>query len=212
MLLFVQHNPEYLYTVTKILTCKWGRADNTGQQMNELKEKNLFVCVYECPYTWLTPRPPTMVCQMFALAVTTWLLPCAVIALCICVWACVRVRVRVEVLPNRWSNLIHVSFLPRCPLALMVCWWCYLGLTSILSALFLESAHRRPAPPRSASPPPSRQPRAPGYERTAVLRETGRQVEVGLMLPGCRLLWVKCVWKNSVLFTVREQTLLCCSS
>lgn len=87
-----------------------------------------------------------MVRQMFALAVTTWLLLSALIALCAAACGHVRVCVCVfdEVLPNRWSNLIHLSFLPRCPLALMVCWLCYQGLTSILPALFLESAG--PAP------------------------------------------------------------------
>lgn len=57
-----------------------------------------------------------------------------------CVNQRVCVRSHTEMLSNRWSNLILVSFLPRCPLALAVRCWCYLGFTSTLSASFLESA------------------------------------------------------------------------
>lgn len=62
------------------------------------------------------------------------------------------VCVSADMVSNRWSNLIHASFLPRCPLALTVRWWCYLGLTGILSALFLEGDGLAPL---SSAPPPA---------------------------------------------------------
>lgn len=127
------------------------------------------------------------------------------VLVCVCVWD--------EVLSNRWSNLIHVSFLPRCPLALMVRWWCYLGLTSILSALFLEASLSCPtllcsALLCSASPPPFHNPGAAGLGHTLVPQE---QLAGGaaLRLPGTGgSVGVRCVWKNNILFTVNEQMLL----
>lgn len=164
------------------------------------------------PYTWLTPCPPTMVCQMFIHTVTTWPLLCTVWLHCVRQRACVCLCVRQRALSNRWSNLIHVSFLPRCPLALMVCWWCYLGLTSILSALFLESTH-----PASQPPAPTllrlhrRRPVSLGHPDSDTLvpqeqlvRWSWSQVTWDRLLCG----GVKCVWKNNILFTVNEQMLL----
>lgn len=123
------------------------QANFGGRRMNEKKNVPVFavltpdshlalrLCLAKCS---LTLSPPGHCC-----------------ALCDCtVYVCVRVCARAEVLSNRWSNLILLSFLPCCPLALMVWWWCYLGLTSILSASFLESAHPIP-PPLSALPCPA---------------------------------------------------------
>lgn len=135
--------------------------------MNE--KENLLVCVALV----LTPDSHLAFPVWFAKCSPTPSPPGRCCALCDCiVYVCVHVCVCVcgEVLSNRWSNLIHVSFLPCCPLALMVHWWCYLGLSSILSALFLELAHPCPTLPCPASPPPSHKPRAPRLRHTLVLQ------------------------------------------
>lgn len=188
----------------------FSRSSWGGRKMNE--KENLPACLCVCVAPALTPDSHLALPLWFAKCSPTLSPPGYCCALCDCiVYVCVHVCICVwdEVLSNRWSNLIHVSFLPCCPLALMVCWWCYLGLTSILSALFLESAH--PALPCPASPPPpSRKPRAPRLRHTLVLQEqlvrwSCSQVTWDRSLCGS---WVKCVWKNSILFTVNEQMLL----
>ena len=112
------------------------------------------MCVCECVVWVLTPDPNLSLTPRFAKCSPT-LSPPGCCRTPWLQWVRVCMCVCDEVLSNRWSNLIHVSFLPRCPLALMVCWWCYLGLTSILSALFLEAAD--PALTCSASLPPGAQ-------------------------------------------------------
>lgn len=99
-------------------------------------------------------------------------------------FVCIGVRLRAwprvgvcdELLSNRWRNLIHVSFLPRCPLALMVCWRCYLVLTSILSA----PSWNRLTPPRPALLPPSCK-----ASDARARRAEGRRVELISCYLGC---------------------------
>lgn len=103
-----------------------------------------------------------------------------------CVVLCVCVCVSYDMVSNRWSNLIHASFVPRCPLALTVRWWCYLGLTGILSASFPESDD--PALPRSALLPPSLQPEAADQTHTDPTRDGTLRSSRSRVT---RLLWVK---------------------